>query len=214
MVRTGGGEPEQVIGVGLDRAAQIVGVDRARLIGWGKQGLVSPRTKVTISGTFRWIYGVDDLVAASIVREIEAKGVHVLRIANAVRQHRSDEHPNPLASMRWGVDEIGRLYVAHEDGWFDTKKHGQGVIVGIVSPEEIRVQVIRKARERVGKKGQIVTERRKRASKPVFAGTRVAVATVQGWIGSGASDERILEAYPMLSPADLRAARRGMRQAG
>lgn len=39
--------------------------------------------------------------------------------------------------------------------------------------------------------------------KPCIRGMRVTVGTVVGLLASGASRERILEAYPYLEPADL-----------
>ena len=39
--------------------------------------------------------------------------------------------------------------------------------------------------------------------KPCIRGLRVTVGTVVGLLASGASRERILQAYPYLEPADL-----------
>ena len=46
------------------------------------------------------------------------------------------------------------------------------------------------------------------ASAPVFAGTRIRVATVQRYLQQGYRTEAILEAFPDLSVADVEEARR------
>jgi uncharacterized protein (DUF433 family) len=44
------------------------------------------------------------------------------------------------------------------------------------------------------------------SGKPVIRGTRIMVRNILGMVAGGYSIERILEAYPELSPEDIRAA--------
>lgn len=45
-----------------------------------------------------------------------------------------------------------------------------------------------------------------RGGRPVIAGTRITVSEVLEMLGSGMSEADIIEAFPGLSPADIRAA--------
>lgn len=53
---------------------------------------------------------------------------------------------------------------------------------------------------------RITTDARICSGKPVIRGTRIMVRNILGMVAGGYSIERILEAYPELSPEDVRAA--------
>jgi uncharacterized protein (DUF433 family) len=55
--------------------------------------------------------------------------------------------------------------------------------------------------------GKIERRRKVQGSKPVFEGTRVPVDTVVRYIKRGIPDREILEAFPSLTRADIRAAK-------
>ncbi len=56
--------------------------------------------------------------------------------------------------------------------------------------------------------GRVENRRGVHASAPVFAGTRIRVATVQRYLRQGYQTAAILEAFPDLSVADVEEARR------
>lgn len=53
---------------------------------------------------------------------------------------------------------------------------------------------------------RITADARICSGKPVIRGTRIMVRNVLGMVAGGYSAERILQAYPELSPEDIRAA--------
>jgi uncharacterized protein (DUF433 family) len=55
--------------------------------------------------------------------------------------------------------------------------------------------------------GKVVKRRGVQGGKPIFAGTRIPVGTVQRYLEAGYSTEEIIEEYPSLTPADIEAAR-------
>jgi uncharacterized protein (DUF433 family) len=56
--------------------------------------------------------------------------------------------------------------------------------------------------------GQVTSRRGVHRSKPVFAGTRIPVATVQRYLDAGHDTATIISEYPSLTEADIEAARR------
>ena len=52
---------------------------------------------------------------------------------------------------------------------------------------------------------RITIEPGKRSGQPCIRGLRITVWDVLGWLGSGASQEQILEDYPELETEDFRA---------
>jgi len=50
---------------------------------------------------------------------------------------------------------------------------------------------------------RITIEPGKRSGQPCIRGLRITVWDVLGWLGSGASQEQILEDYPELEPEDF-----------
>lgn len=57
--------------------------------------------------------------------------------------------------------------------------------------------------------GQIVALRRVHGSRPVFAGTRIPVATIQRLVAQGLTDDEVMQEYPRLTASDLGAVRAG-----
>lgn len=44
------------------------------------------------------------------------------------------------------------------------------------------------------------------AGKPAVPGTRISVQLILGWLAQGWTPERVLESYPQITDADIRAA--------
>ncbi|MEF2547395.1 DUF433 domain-containing protein [Aurantimonas sp. E1-2-R+4] len=54
--------------------------------------------------------------------------------------------------------------------------------------------------------GHITLDPNIRGGRPTIRGTRIAVADVLGWLSSGMSNGEILDDFPELTEADIRAA--------
>ena len=80
--------------------------------------------------------------------------------------------------------------------------------------EPLRARIESAARRSRQDAGQVVKRRGVHASAPVFAGTRIRVSTVQGYLRQGYTDEGILAAFPDLTEADVEEARRLLAVAG
>lgn len=55
--------------------------------------------------------------------------------------------------------------------------------------------------------GKVVSRRGVHRSKPVFAGTRIPVGTVQRYLQAGYDTTAIIREYPSLTPADIETTR-------
>jgi uncharacterized protein (DUF433 family) len=55
---------------------------------------------------------------------------------------------------------------------------------------------------------QHVRRRKVMGRQAVFEGTRIPLATVVGYLERGYTTEQIIEAFPVLTPADVQTARR------
>lgn len=208
---------DEHIGVSIRRAAEIIGTTRTRLVRWAENGVLRPRSDLMIGARRRWIYGLDELAAGRVVREIEDAGVSMSHLAWVIRRYATEAEPSPLTCMQWGLDRPARkAYVFDSDlaAWMDGDRPHQFVMPEVIDINEIRASVRGEVVRRQGQPGKIVQDRNKFGSKPVFAGTRVPVSGVMAWVEHGATDERILEAYPSLSLIDVRAARQEARRAG
>lgn len=190
-------------------AARLAEISERRLRGWEERGLVHPAVERRISqrNTVR-LYGFQELLEILIVRELLDHGAHPRTIGRLV-DHLRGSYGRPLTQVRWAADG-GRVYVQHMDGtWVGDEAPDQIVLWQVLELEPLRAR-IRDAvtRGRVdGDAGKIVQRRAVLGSKPVFAGTRVPVNAVLAYLERGASTERILEAFPQLTAADVDAAR-------
>lgn len=203
---------EDLIGVPAETAARIASISRQRLLRWEAHRLVVPSVRREISPhNIVREYGFVQLVELLVVRELEDKGLNVrqvLTVVRAARNKRKVQHP--LRELRWAVS-AGQAYVQYPDGtWTRGWEPSQTVMADVLDLEAIRASVrnaIPKTRSK-SEVGKVVKRRGVVASKPVFAGTRTPVASVQAYVKRGYSDRAILESLPHLSRADIREAKR------
>ncbi len=201
--------PEALIAVPLESAARLAGVSSRRLRYWDQTGLVVPHIKeqVTDRTTVR-LYEFRDLVELLVVIALLRERISLRHIRKVVQYLRRLGYSAPLRELRFAVlgDEV---FFEHSDGtWFGDRKPEQLVLRHVLPLEEIRATILSRATRRPpATEGRIVRRRKVAGSKPVFAGTRIAVATVLDYLAHGYSDQRILEAFPDLTRIDIAAAR-------
>ncbi len=202
-------DDDQVIGVTIDRAAQLVGVSVRQLARWETLGLVRPQAHKQIAGRHVRIYGLHDLVEARIVAELLDRNVSVDQVREVVEFHRRCLLvAHPLRELVWAVDG-GHVYVRHRDGgWTGGRHPGQGVISEVIDLEHIRAELRARVTERPPEAvGRIERRPHTHRKAPVLAGTRTPVAAVKAYLDRGLDDDVILEAFPHLTVADINAVR-------
>lgn len=194
------------------QVADLAQIRRGQVKDWVDRGVVEPKLdrQFWSERTMR-LYGLQAAVEVCMVAQIRRDRVPLQQTRRVLRELRSRGFME-LDSIQFGYDPKGRELFWRQpnaDFWEGGHRPGQGVEVRtIIDFRELRDRV----RQSVGRPakdvGKIVKVRGVQASAPVFAGTRIPVSTVESWIGAGASDRRILDAYPLLEQGDIDAARR------
>lgn len=200
---------EDTLAVSDKRAAQLAGISMKQLRHWEKTGLVIPSVRQQISqrNTVR-LYSFQDLmellVAAELRRRPEISLQHIRRLVDYLRRH---DYRAPLRELKFATH--GRdIYINFPDGsWSGDSVPEQFIFHQVIALDQVAAK-IDKARERdPGSEGQVTSRRGVHRSKPVLAGTRIPVATVQRYLDAGYDTDAIIKEYPSLTPADVEAVR-------
>jgi uncharacterized protein (DUF433 family) len=199
---------ETLVALPRDRAARLAGVSERRVAYWATRGLVVPAVEERLSPQRPVrLYGYLELMSLMVVAQMRDKA-SLQEIRRVVEYLRGLGFPEPLTELRFAV--AGRkLYFEHPDGnWEHDRRPGQIVLDQVLNLAPMRAR-IRKAVERdKASVGKVERRRGAMGSKPLVAGTRVPVATVQRYLEAGKSIEDVLAAFPVLEKADVEAIRR------
>jgi uncharacterized protein (DUF433 family) len=205
--------PDEELAVTEARAAAMVGFSVRRLRAWADRNIVRPAVVRRLSerNTVR-LYRFQDLVELHVARALLDQGRSPQHIRRVVHHLRERDYSSPLRELKFAV-QGKRIYFQHPDGaWEGDDVPRQVVLHSVLDLEAIRAQVRREVspdRQR-RRAGQLVQRRGVVGGKPVFDGTRIPVAAIQPYLRRGLPDERILDAFPLLTEADLAAARRAL----
>ena len=174
---------------------------------WRYAGLVEPTVSRRLSPRNEVrLYDFTALVELRIVAALREKRLTLQHIRQVIARLRAS-YDRPLSELRFAVHG-GQLYFQHPDGsWEGGRRPGQLVIAEVILLDEVRAGLRHDLAYDDREPGRIVRRRRVHGSAPTLAGTRVPVSAVRAFLDRGASDERILAAYPMLTVADIDAVR-------
>jgi DNA-binding transcriptional MerR regulator len=201
---------EEVLAFPDTQARRLAGVSMRRLRYWEEAGLAVPSIKRRLSehNTVR-LYSYQDLLALLVVSALRTeRKMSLQKIRRVVTHLRSRGYQAPLRELKFAT--VGReIYFQHPDGrWEGDLRPDQIVIVEVILLDPLRLRIDRAAARPAQDAGRVEKRRGVHASAPVFAGTRIRVATVQRYLRQGYRTEAILEALPDLSVADVEEARR------
>jgi DNA-binding transcriptional MerR regulator len=200
---------EEVLVFPDTQARGLAGVSMRRLRYWEEVGLVVPSIKRRLSehDTVR-LYSYQDLLALLVVSALRTeRDMSLQKIRRVVTHLRSRGYQAPLRELKFAT--VGReIYFQHPDGrWEGDLLPDQIVIVEVILLDPLRLRIDKAAARPAEDAGRVEKRRGVHASAPVFAGTRIRVATVQRYLQQGYQTEAILEAFPDLSMADVEEAR-------
>jgi len=207
---------EEFIAFPEAQAARLAKVSTRRLRYWDEKRLVGPSITRQLSerNTVR-LYDFADLLALLVVSELRTeKGMSLQHIRKVVEHLRSRGYVAPLRQLKFAT--IGtRIYFQHPDGsWEGELIPDQIVLEKVLHLTPLRARISQAASSRSARAGRVEQRRGVHASAPVFAGTRIRVATVQRYLERGCDTDAILAAFPDLKPADIAQARRLSAAAG
>jgi uncharacterized protein (DUF433 family) len=191
-----------------DTAANIAGLSRRQVDYWSSTGVVRPAIdqRVTPGRTVR-LYSYTELMSLLVAASLRKKGISLQHVRVIVAYLRRRGYPDPLTQVSFAVD-AGRVYFQHDDGsWESDVRPDQVILHEVLELEPLRARIRDAEHRQPDTVGHIEKRRGVLGSKPVIAGTRVPVATVQRFLSSGRTVDDILRAYPQLKRADVDAAR-------
>lgn len=190
-----------------ERAAALAGVSMRQLRYWDGRGIVQPSVRRALSErTSVRLYDFTDLLALLVAAQLRRR-ISLQQIGKVVRHLRDLGFERPLNELRYAVVG-GEVYVQFPDGtWEGGLTPGQVVIHQVIDLRPLRAQLREAARRPVDADGHVVRRRARLGGKPVFAGTRIPVAPVRGYLDSGHTTDDILRVFPTLKSADIEAAR-------
>jgi uncharacterized protein (DUF433 family) len=199
---------DDLIAYPQDRAAAVAGVSQRVVRYWDRTGLIQPQVRRRLSprNVVR-LYNFQDMLSLLVAAELRRRRFSLQRVRKAVAHLRSRGYQEPLTELRFAT--AGKeIYFQHADGeWEGDLSRDQLIFHSVIDLDMIRAKIREGVQRPASAHGKVEKRRGSLGNKPVFAGTRIPVATVTGWLAEGFSDDQIIEEYPDLTPADLRAAR-------
>lgn len=201
---------EELLAVPDTRAASLARISKKRLKYWEETRLARPSIKRQISprNTVR-LYSFQDLLSLLVVSELRTeRDMSLQHIRRVVSHLQSRGYEAPLRELRFAT--VGRhIYFQHPDGAWEGDIRPDQIILGkTIHLDPLRARIDNATRRHARDAGQVVRRRGVQGSKPIFAGTRIPVATVQRYLDAGYEHEAIIEEYPSLTTADIETARR------
>jgi uncharacterized protein (DUF433 family) len=192
-----------------DRAARVAGVSRRQLGYWARTALVGPSVERRLSARNPVrLYSFQDMIELLVVAELRSRGKSLQQIRRVLQHLRRRGYKTPLREIRFAT-QGKEIYFQHPDGeWEGDRQPDQVVIPEVLNLEHIRQRVEQAVQRDPEEAGKVDRRRGRMGAKPVFAGTRVPVATVVSYLRHGYSTQQVLEAFPNLTEADVETARR------
>ncbi len=205
--------PDQVFT--SEQVLRLTGVSRRRLNYWLDRGIISADVDEARGRGHVRLWSFSNLIEVRVALQLrDDVSLQLLgKIVRKLRQHRGLKVP--LAEVRLAVVPRGRgnrVVIQDSQGEWEEALSGQYVMT-LVLPlgryeSEISEAAERDRRDR-RQPGKIEKRRGHLGSAPVFAGTRIPVATVRRLLIAGWDTARILDEYPGLDAADVQAAAAG-----
>ncbi len=199
-----------------DRVLQLTGLSKRKLQYWEDTGLIRPslsRPDARGRGRPR-LYDFRDLVELQTAARLRQSVS--LQVIRRVQDHlRELDYEKPLAELRFHV--VGGDLVFLESGTVRRGRRPEQVVIAVTVPLPAIVAELEReiARLDVRRVGGVERRRGALGGKPVIAGTRIPVATVQRLVQEGLDAAQLRELYPDLTDEDISAAvaaRAGSRQ--
>jgi len=187
-----------------EQAARVAGVTVRQLDYWTAHGLVVPDvdTRLSPHRPIR-LYSFLEVMALVVAAELRRRSVSLQHIRAIVSRVKGAGYEHPLTQLVW-ASHAGRLYFMHPDGSWEGHSHpGQGILREVLDLDEVRVRIRDSVRRNEDQVGRIERRRNTKGSKPVVAGTRVPVETVERYLAAGRSYEQIVQSFPALQTRDV-----------
>jgi uncharacterized protein (DUF433 family)/DNA-binding transcriptional MerR regulator len=200
---------QDVLAVTDKRARQLARITMNQLRYWERTGLIVPSVKRQISPrkTVR-LYSFQDLLELLVAAELRRRpGISLQHIRRLIAHLRARDIRAPLRELKFATHGTD-IYVQYPDGsWSGDPLPDQVVFRQAIALDLVGNRIEAAGARDPGTAGKVTKRRGVLGGKPIFAGTRIPVGTVQRYLQAGYGTEAIIEEYPSLTPADIDAAR-------
>ena len=201
-------EPEELeqYAFTAQRVSTLTRLSRRQLQYWDEQDFIRPGLTARKGRGRKRLYAFRDLVSLRVAAQLRAHGISLQQIRKVHAHLKKLDYRQPLAELRFFLSD-GRLYFEEaatvRAGW----RPEQVVASYLVPVGDIAHGLAKQvAKEHARRVGEIERRRGTLGGQPVIKGTRIAVASIKRLASQGASRSEILDMYPDLKPADVRAA--------
>jgi uncharacterized protein (DUF433 family) len=194
-----------------DQVAQLTDLSRAQLRAWNKRGFIKPEFKYGDNprAAFTYIYSFKDLLKLRVLNQL--RNVYQVPMKELVRVERELAH---MGDDKWTRQRLwvhNRKVVFEEPESLRKREISSRQFVAEIPLEVVtsdaRDDIRRLNRRDADEIGRIVKKRYLHSSELVFAGTRIPVSAVHGYLEAGFTDHDIIRRLPDLAPGDIEAAR-------
>jgi DNA-binding transcriptional MerR regulator len=188
-----------------EQAARLTGVSQRQLRLWASDGFFPPSIQLSGDPFPARLYSFRDLLC--------------LKVIHALRTHVSFQH---LRKVKHRLAHLGddlwaktTLYLLNrtvvfnnpETGEKEEVVSGQGVLqIPLIVVSGDMHAAVRAMRERPASEHGSIDTKKGGAKHPVIAGTRIPVRAIQDFAEAGYTVSQIMQQYPSLDEADVRAA--------
>lgn len=194
-------------------AQRLSGLSPRRLQYWDETDFIRPSVAARGGRGLPRLYSFRDLVQLRVAAQLRDR----LSLQALRRLKEALDLDAPFAEVRFALlpdDEV--VYLGPTGHYEAARSPGQIVLEVAVPIREITSSLERDAAELRRRRGAGTIEQRRGVvgNQRVFAGTRIRPETVVALLNDGWTEQRILDEYPDLQPADLDVARADARRAG
>ncbi len=201
---------QDVLAVSDKRAAKLARITMRQLRYWEQIGLVVPsvRRQLSTRNIVR-LYSFQDLLELLVAAELRHRpGISLQHIQRVVAHLREREFAAPLRDLKFAT-RGSEIYFQYPDGsWSGDLRPDQLIYSQVLALDLVgaRIDAVKERDPKTA--GKVVRRRGVHGSQPIFAGTRIPVATVQRYLQAGYDTKAIIDEYPSLTSADIETARR------
>jgi DNA-binding transcriptional MerR regulator len=200
---------EEVLAVSDKRAKSLAGISMHQLRYWEQIGLIVPSVRRVISPrNIVRLYSFQDLLQLLVAAELRKRpGISLQHIQRIVAHLRDRDFAAPLRELKFATHGKN-IYFQYPDGtWLGDPLPDQLIFRQAIALDLVGEKIESASDRDPATAGQVVRRRGVHGSKPIFAGTRIPVGTVQRYLDAGYDTKAIIEEYPSLTPADIETAR-------
>lgn len=190
----------------MPRVKRLTGLSARQLQYWDERGFLAPSVSGGAGRGRPRLYDFRDLVSLRVAADLRRQGISLQLIRKVHAHLRSLDYRHPLAELTFWVFE-GQLYFSEAETVRAGRRPEQ-VLASFVVPVSMIVESLKQQIAQLDERpvGEIERRRGTLGSKPVIAGTRIAVASIRRLAEDGLTETEILEMYPDLLAEDVQAA--------